>query len=62
MADTDRISSQLPAPLVSVVLPAWNAAHTLGAALQTALPTVLNALRRGRGADWSVEQGSAPRG
>ena len=26
-----------PAPLVSVVLPAWNAAHTLGAALQSLL-------------------------
>ena len=37
MADTDRISSQLPAPLVSVVLPAWNAARTLGATLQSLL-------------------------
>ena len=31
------MSSRLPAPLVSVVLPAWNAAHTLGAALQSLL-------------------------
>lgn len=37
MTDTDRMSSRLPAPLVSVVLPAWNAAHTLGAALQSLL-------------------------
>ena len=37
MAATNHISSQLPAPLVSVVLPAWNAARTLGATLQSLL-------------------------
>lgn len=37
MADTDPAITQAAAPLVSVVLPAWNAAHTLGAALQSLL-------------------------
>lgn len=37
MKDRIHTSALAPAPLVSVVLPAWNAAHTLGATLQSLL-------------------------